>query len=286
MTLDISVLIPHNSAVLATAATGGTERNWGKRSRPLVAISQHTNLRENASCCGLMANTALGLCSPTWQLSRAFPEAKNTASSITRSSRRVCTCPPLSSNGGKTSQIVRNLYDCPQVPVGPEEMLCRVVVATHPAGKKKSPVGVTRAGGVYELFFTTLPQQACTACDVVELYLLSFAFEPTLADEDQELDPDRWCSHAASLQECWQVVAQWGCFLRAVPGPSPSARTFAHDRVCPCSFTSAVTHGSVLRVYPSRGRLRMESWSLLRPRFHAPTRRNPPLSSKPGASCP
>ena len=50
-------------------------------------------------------------------------------------------------------------------------MPCRVVVATHPAGKKKSPIGVTRAGVVYELFFTNLPQHAFTACDVVELYL-------------------------------------------------------------------------------------------------------------------
>jgi hypothetical protein len=60
------------------------------------------------------------------------------------------------------SQRVRSLYDCPQVPVGPEGVLCRVVVATHPAGNKKSPVGVTRAGVVYELFFTNLPQQAFT----------------------------------------------------------------------------------------------------------------------------
>ncbi len=29
------------------------------------------------------------------------------------------------------SQIVRSLYDCPQVPVGPEGVLCRVVVATR-----------------------------------------------------------------------------------------------------------------------------------------------------------
>ncbi len=69
------------------------------------------------------------------------------------------------------SQTVRTLYDCPQIPVGHEGEPCRVVVATHPAGKKKSPVGVTRAGVVYELFFTNLPQQAFTACDVVELYL-------------------------------------------------------------------------------------------------------------------
>ena len=54
------------------------------------------------------------------------------------------------------SQITRSLYDCPEVPVGPEGVLCRVVVATHPAGNKKSPVGVTRAGVVYELFFTKL----------------------------------------------------------------------------------------------------------------------------------
>ena len=80
-------------------------------------------------------------------------------------------------------------------------MLCRVVVATHPAGKKKSPVGVTRAGVVYELFFTNLPQHAFTACDVVELYLHRGAFEPMLSDEDSEQDPDSWCSHSAWGQE-------------------------------------------------------------------------------------
>jgi hypothetical protein len=98
--------------------------------------------------------------------------------------------------------------------VGPEGVLCRVVVATHPAGKKKSPVGVTRAGVVYELFFTRLPQCAFTASDVVELYLHRGAFEPALSDEDQEIDPDRWCSHSAWGQEAWQCVAQWVWNLR------------------------------------------------------------------------
>ncbi len=107
------------------------------------------------------------------------------------------------------SQIVRNLYDCPEIPVEPAGVLCRVVLATHPATKKKSPVGATRAGVVYELFFTTLPQQAFTASDVVELYLHRGAFEPALADEDNEQDPDRWCSHSAWGQEYWQIVAQW-----------------------------------------------------------------------------
>ncbi|GHP00523.1 hypothetical protein KSF_105700 [Reticulibacter mediterranei] len=95
------------------------------------------------------------------------------------------------------SQIVRRLYDCPQVSVGPAGVLYRVVVATHPEGRKKSPVGVTREGTVYELFFTNLPQQAFTASDVVELYLHRGTFEPQLSDEDKEQDPDRWCSHSA-----------------------------------------------------------------------------------------
>jgi hypothetical protein len=112
------------------------------------------------------------------------------------------------------SQVERSLYDCPQIPVGPEGKPCRVVVATHPAGKEKSPVGVTRAGIVYELFFTNLPQHAFTTCDVVELYLHRGAFEPALSDEDREQDPDRWCSHSAWGQECWQTVSQWVWNLR------------------------------------------------------------------------
>jgi len=112
------------------------------------------------------------------------------------------------------SQSVRSLYDCPDVPVGSEAVSCRVVVATHPASKKKSPVGVTRAGVVYELFFSTLPQQGFTACDVVELYLHRGAFEPVLFDEDQEIDPDRWCSHSAWGQEAWAIISQWVWNLR------------------------------------------------------------------------
>jgi hypothetical protein len=138
--------------------------------------------------------------------------------------------------------MVRSLYDCPGVPVGSEGVSCRVVVATHPASKQKSPVGVTRAGVVYELFFTNLPQQAFTASDVVELYLHRGAFEPQLSDEDQEQDPDRWCSHSAWGQEAWSIVSQWVWNLRLELGhqlltspvrttefapalPSPSLRT-------------------------------------------------------------
>jgi len=59
---------------------------------------------------------------------------------------------------------VRSLYDCPEVPVGSEGVSCRVVVATHPESLKKSPVGVTRSGVVYELFFTNLREPGIHRC--------------------------------------------------------------------------------------------------------------------------
>jgi len=153
--------------------------------------------------------------------------------------------------------MVRSLYDCPGVPVGSEGVSCRVVVATHPAGKKKSPVGVTRAGIVYELFFTNLPQQTFTAADVVEVYLHRGAFEPTLSDEDLEQDPDRWCSHSAWGQECWQVTSQWVWNLRLELGhqlhpdpvrttafaPALSPQSMVHPPAPPASENGALHRG-------------------------------------------
>ena len=91
----------------------------------------------------------------------------------------------------------RALYDCPNLPITATGEACRVIVATHPASTTPAPVGTTREEIVYELFFTALPQVAFTAADVVTLYLHRGAFETVLADEDQEQDPDRWCSHTA-----------------------------------------------------------------------------------------
>jgi hypothetical protein len=113
--------------------------------------------------------------------------------------------------------------------VGPEGRGSRVVVATHPKGPMKSRVGTTRKGIVYELFFSNLPQEAFTAADIVALYLHRGAFEPQLADEDQEQDPDRWCSHAPAGQEAWQIVSQWVWNLRLELGhvlePTPMRTT-------------------------------------------------------------
>ncbi len=97
---------------------------------------------------------------------------------------------------------------------GPGGQRCRVVIATHPVGATKPRVGVERDGIVSELFFTALPQGAFTAADVVALYLHRGAFENALSDEDAELDPDRWCSHTAWGQECWQIISQWVSPLR------------------------------------------------------------------------
>jgi hypothetical protein len=106
--------------------------------------------------------------------------------------------PPDSHFSRPESALVRTLYDCPDVPVGP----------------MKSRVGVTPKGIVYELFFTNLRQETFIAANIVALYLHRGAFEPQLADEDQEQDPDRWCSHAPAGQEAWQIISQWVWNLR------------------------------------------------------------------------
>jgi hypothetical protein len=115
------------------------------------------------------------------------------------------------------SGICRALYDCPDQRLNENGPLVRVIVATHPAPvkkQKKRQVGLIRDGVVYELFWSNLPQSAFTACDVVSLYLHRGAFETALEDEDEELDPDRWCSHSAWGQEAWLIVAQWTWNLR------------------------------------------------------------------------
>lgn len=135
------------------------------------------------------------------------------------------------------SPLRRTLYDCPDVPIGLSGTCCRIVVATHPAGPTKCQVGVEREGVIYELFLTNLPHRAFTAADVVMLYLQRGAFETTLADEDQEQDPDRWCSHTHWGQECWQIISQWVWNLRLELGhrlsPEPVRTTELRARSCP-----------------------------------------------------
>jgi hypothetical protein len=108
----------------------------------------------------------------------------------------------------------RALFDCPDIPLPGTGLRMRVIVATHKASGPSAPIGVTRDGVVYELFFTALPLSAFTAADVLDLYLHRGAFETVLCDEDKEQDSDRWVSHTPCGQEFWQVISQWMWNLR------------------------------------------------------------------------
>src|SRR5713226_5562046 len=112
------------------------------------------------------------------------------------------------------SGICRDLFECGELPVTAQGHRSRVIIATHPAGTTASPIGVTRDGIVYELFFTALPALGFTAALVVKLYLHRGSFETVLADEDREQDSDRWSSYTTSGQETWQILSQWMWNLR------------------------------------------------------------------------
>ncbi len=107
------------------------------------------------------------------------------------------------------SGLIRQLFDCPQVVLTAQGTRSRVLIASHVPTTASPPVGVLRAGQVYELFYTSLPQEAFLPSDVLDLYFGRGGFESSLADEDQEEDADRWCSGTPWGQECWQILAQW-----------------------------------------------------------------------------
>src|SRR6266480_3746454 len=108
----------------------------------------------------------------------------------------------------------RALFDCAEISLPGTGLSTRVIVATHPATSTTAPIGVTRDGIVYELFFTALPQVAFSPADVIDLYLHRGAFETVLGEEDAEQDSDRWVSQAPNGQEFWQIVSQWVWNLR------------------------------------------------------------------------
>jgi hypothetical protein len=123
----------------------------------------------------------------------------------------------------------RALFDCLDLLLTPTGPRARVIVATHPATETSAKIGTTRGETVYELFYTARPSEAFTPADVVALYLHRGAFETVLADEDQEQEPDRWCSHTAWGQEFWLILAQWIWNLRLELGhalhPTPMRTT-------------------------------------------------------------
>ena len=119
----------------------------------------------------------------------------------------------------------RALYECGPIQLAPAGPLMRMLVATHPAGSKQSPIGKVREGTVYEQFFTTLPSPAFTPADVLDLYLHRGSFETVLSDEDEEQATDRWVSRTQWGQEFWQIINQWIWNLRLELGQHAQATT-------------------------------------------------------------
>jgi hypothetical protein len=138
--------------------------------------------------------------------------------------------PPDAQTTHPESGAQRSLFDCPDITLCPSVPRVRLMIATHPAtSTAKPPIGVLRAGTVYELFLTTAPQAAFTCADVLDLYRHRGSFETVLWDEDVEQDPDRWCSRTACGQEFCQILSQWLWNLRLDLGqhlsPSPLCLT-------------------------------------------------------------
>jgi hypothetical protein len=133
--------------------------------------------------------------------------------------------PPDQQTMHPESGTSRALFDCLDIPLTPTGPVVRMILATHPASASPPPVGVMRDGTVYEQFFTTVPPASFTPADILDLYLHRGSFETVLADEDQEQDPDRWCSHTPSGQECWQILSQWVWNLRLELGQHCSPTT-------------------------------------------------------------
>lgn len=143
--------------------------------------------------------------------------------------------PPAASCTHPDSGMTRELYDCPSIRLLPKAPAVRLLIATHPATGDPPTVGKARDGQVYELFISTLLSPAVTATDLLDLYLHRGSFETTLADEDREQDPDRWCSHTPWGQEFWQILCQWVWNLRLEFGQhcSPvSLRTTVFAEAC------------------------------------------------------
>src|SRR5690349_6135439 len=99
-------------------------------------------------------------------------------------SRNVCNTHPINRRRRRQSGTSRALFDCLDIPLTPTGPLVRMLLAARPASASPPSIGVLRNGRVYEQFFTTVPPNAFTPADVLDLYLHRGSFETVLADED------------------------------------------------------------------------------------------------------
>jgi hypothetical protein len=135
---------------------------------------------------------------------------------------------PVAQITTRESQVTYEIFDLPQMLLEDGSLSVRVAL-TRRAWKRGEPISVGKVVGdwVDEHFVTTLPPEGFVATDVLELYQGRGAFEGTLADEDREGDPDRWCSLTPCGQEVWQMIWQgvWNLRLAFSAGWSDTPDT-------------------------------------------------------------
>jgi hypothetical protein len=132
----------------------------------------------------------------------------------------ILALPPSAQVPGLVPDQPLALFDVGDVDLDEQGLRARLIVMRRPApsGRRRLSVGCREGGWVYELFLTTVPASRLLAQDVLSVYRGRGGFENDFAAEDQEIDPDRWCSHSPLGQDCWQILAQWVWHLRQALG--------------------------------------------------------------------
>jgi hypothetical protein len=161
--------------------------------------------------------------------------------------RLALTRAPVAVVSAPESQISYEVFEA-AICLDPGDLVVRVILTRRPWRGERVPVGKHEGEWVYEVFVTSLPADGFCATDVLDLYHGRGAFEGTLADEDVEGDPDRWCSFAALGQELWQVVWQWVWNLRLVLG-----QFLGQDSSRSIEWAPAVSAASIEVSVPTRG---------------------------------
>jgi len=111
------------------------------------------------------------------------------------------------------SGLSRDLFDCGQLPVTAQGHRSRLIVATHQAST--SPVGVTRDGMVYELFFTALPALGFTAGDVLKFAPpIGEVSRPSLLMKTSSRTVIGGVRLPHRGKRVWQILSQWMWNLR------------------------------------------------------------------------
>jgi len=123
------------------------------------------------------------------------------------------------------------------------QVRCRLIITRCAVDKKRRPrVGKRQGDWMLELFVSDRDAQGLSAMDLLSLYFARGGFEQTLAQEDQEQDPDRWCSAHPAGQECWQLLSQWVWNVRvrlgAAAGSAKVRRTLWAPAQAPTDATA------------------------------------------------